>query len=120
MTMRRSLIFYRIEKGQCPVAEFLDSLPSKVAQKVIWVLRLFRELDIVPRQYFKKLSDTDEIWECRMAFGGNTYRILGFVHRNKNLVLTHGFIKKTPKSPAEEIRKAERLKADYIRRYGRA
>ncbi len=35
-----ALAFYRTEKGQCPVEEFLDSLPSKVAQKVTWVLKL--------------------------------------------------------------------------------
>ena len=118
--MGRSLVFYRTEKGQCPVDEFLDSLPSKVAQKVTWVLKLVQELDIVPTQYFKKLSDTDEIWECRMVFGGNTYRILGFFHGSNSLVLTHGFLKKTPKTPAEEIRKAEQLKADFTRRHRRA
>jgi len=115
--MRRSLIFYRTEKGQCPVDDFLDSLPSKVAQKVVWVLKLVQELDIVPKQYFKKLSDTQEIWECRMVFGGNTYRILGFFHGSNRLVLTHGFTKKTAKTPADEIRKAEHLKSDHIRRH---
>lgn len=118
--MGRSLVFYKTEKGQCPVAEFLDSLPSKVAQKVTWVLKLLQELDMVPTQYFKKLSTTDGIWECRMVFSGNTYRILCFFHRSSRLVLTHGFMKKTQKTPGEEISQAERLKADYIRRHGRA
>ena len=118
--MRRSLVFYSTDKGHSAVAEFLDSLPPKVAQKVTWVLKLIQELDIVPRQYFKKLSDTDEIWECRMAFGGNTYRILGFFHGSNNLVLTHGFMKKTSKTAADKIMKAEQFKADYIRRQRRA
>lgn len=118
--MRRSLVFYSTEKGHSAVAEFLDSLPSKVAQKVAWVLKLIQDLDIVPSQYFKKLSDTNEIWECRMTLGGSTYRILGFFHGSNNLVLTHAFMKKTPKTPAAEIMKAEQFKADYIRRYRRA
>ncbi len=118
--MGRLLVFYRTEKGQCPVDQFLDSLPAKVAKKVAWVLKLVQELDIVPTQYFKKLSGTDEIWECRMVFGGNTYRILGFFQGSNSLVLTHGFAKKTPKTPADEIRHAESLKADYIRRHRRA
>jgi phage-related protein len=116
----RSLLFYRTEKGQCPVTEFLDSLPSKVAQKVTWVLKLLQELDPVPIQYFKKLTATDEIWECRMVFGGNTYRILCFYHGGNRLILTNGFMKKTPKTSSEEIRRAERLKADFVRRHGRA
>lgn len=118
--MGRSLVFYKTEKGQCPVAEFLDSLPSKVAQKVTWVLKLLQELDMVPSQYFKKLSATDEIWECRMVFSGNTYRILCFFRGGTQMVLTHGFMKKTQKTPREEITKAERLKGDFIRRHGRA
>ena len=117
--MRRSLVFYRTERGKCAVTEFLDSLPPKVAQKVTWVLKLIQELDIVPSQYFKKLSDTDEIWECRMSFGGNIYRILGFFHGSNNLVLTHGFMKKTSKTPADEIKKAEEFRADYNRRHRR-
>jgi|SRR5271157_864379 len=118
--MGRSLVFYKTEKGQCPVAEFLDLLPSKVAQKVTWVLKLLQELDPIPIQYFKKLTATNEIWECRMNFGGNTYRILCFHHGGNRLILTHGFMKKTPKTPAEEIRRAEQFKADFIRRHGRA
>ena len=118
--MGRSIVFYKTEKGQCPAVEFLDSLPSKVAHKVTWVLKLLQEMDIVPGQYFKKLTVTNEIWECRMVFGGNTYRMLGFFHGSNRLVLTHGFMKKTPKTPSEEITRAERLKADYIRRHGRA
>jgi phage-related protein len=116
----RSLVFYKTEKGQCPVAEFLDSLPAKVAQKVTWVLKLLQELDTVPSQYFKKLSATAEIWECRMVFSGNTYRILCFFRGGNQVVLTHGFMKKTQKTPREEITKAERLRADFIRRHGRA
>ena len=118
--MGRVLVFYKTDKGNCPVAEFLDSLPPKVAQKVTWVLKLLQELDMVPTQYFKKLSNTDGIWECRMVFSGSTYRILCFFHGNGRLVLTHGFMKKAQRTPSEEIAQAERLKADYIRRHGRA
>ncbi len=85
-----------------------------------WVPKLIQELDFVPTQYFKKLSATDEIWECRMVFGGNTYRMMGFFHGSNSLVLTHGFMKKTPKTPSEEIRKAEQFRAEHIRRHRRA
>lgn len=58
--------------------KFLDSLPSKVGQKVVWVLKLIQDLDTVPATYFKKLEGTDDIWECRVQFGSNIYRLLGF------------------------------------------
>ena len=65
----REIIFYRTESGKCPVEEFLDSLPAKEAQKVTWVLKIIEELPRVPRQYFKKLSNTDDIWEVRISVG---------------------------------------------------
>ena len=74
----RTVNFYRTESGKSPVEDFLDSLSGKQAQKVIWVLRLVEELDVVPRQYLKKLVNTDDIWEVRVQFGGNIFRLLGF------------------------------------------
>jgi phage-related protein len=84
------------------------------------VLKLVGELKPVPVQHLKKLTSTDEIWACRIVFSGNTYRILCFFYKHNRLVLTHGFMKKTSKTPSEEIRKAEQLKADYIRRQAHA
>jgi len=55
----RTVEFYRLPNGNSPVEEFLDSLTGKQAQKVLWVLRLVEELDVVPRQYFKKLIDSE-------------------------------------------------------------
>ncbi len=52
-----------------------------------------------------------------MVFGGNTYGIMGFFHGSNR---TDGFMKKTPKTPSEEIRKAEQLRAEHIRRHRRA
>lgn len=92
--MSRTVIFYRTADGKCPVQEFLDSLQGKVAQKVTWVLNLIEEIDIVPAAYFKKLVNTEEIWECRIQLGSNAYRIFCFFDGNSVVVLTHGIIKK--------------------------
>jgi len=86
--MRRKIIFYRTEDGKCPVEDFLDSLQPKEAQKVLWVLRLIEELDKVPSQYFKKLTDTEEIWECRITIKSNAYRVFSFFLEGDTVVLT--------------------------------
>lgn len=112
----REIVFYRMESGRCPVEEFLDSLESKQAQKVAWVLRLVEELDLVPGQYFKKLVDSKDIWEVRVQVGGNIFRILGFLDGAELLVLNHAFQKKTQKTPPKEIRTAEKRKRDYLAR----
>lgn len=96
----------------------MDSLPGKEAQKVTWVLQLVEELEIVPALYFKKLADMDELWECRVKLGSNIYRLLAFF-MGREVVLTHGFAKKTQKTPAGEIDRARRYRTEYLLRMGK-
>ncbi len=110
----REIIFYRTKRGSCPVEKFLDSLSAKQAQKVAWVLQLIEELDNVPSQYFKKMVNTDGLWEARIQVGGNIFRILGFLSGNNMVVLNHGFQKKTQKTPRKEITIAEERKKEYL------
>ena len=112
----KSIIFYRTESDKCPVEEFLDSLPGKQAKKVTWVLRLIQVLDVIPKQYFKKLTNTDDIWEVRIQFGNNIFRILGFFDESKLIILNHAFAKKSQKTPKNDIKIAEQRKTDYLRR----
>jgi len=46
----RKIDFYRTASGRRPVEEFLDSLSDKKTEKVLWVLRLVKELDPVPKE----------------------------------------------------------------------
>jgi len=113
--VNRTVIFYITVDGKCPVQEFLDSLPGKIAQKIVWVLRLLEDMGIVPASYFKKLGGTEDIWECRIQFGSNAYRIFCFFMDN-SVVLTHGFVKKSQKTPAGEIERAEAYRRDFFKR----
>ncbi len=110
----RDIIFFKTETGRSPVEEFIDSLPSKQAQRVAWVLALVEEMEIVPTKYFKKLTNTDEIWEVRIVSGSNIYRILGFFDGPNLVVLNHAFQKKTQKTPSQAIKTAEDRKRSYF------
>ncbi|MFD2531800.1 type II toxin-antitoxin system RelE/ParE family toxin [Gracilimonas halophila] len=112
----RVIKFYRTKTGNCPVEDFLQSLPDKQSKKVVWTLRVVRDLEQVPTQYLKKLKSTDDIWEVRATLGNNTFRLLGFFDGPKLIVLTSGFAKKTNKVPKQEIETAEERKRDYYRR----
>ncbi len=114
--MKRDLKFYRTESGHSPVEDFLDSLNAKQAQKVVWVLRLFQDLDTVPSKYFKRLVHTDELWEIRVDFASDTFRLLSFFDGKKLLILAHGFPKKKQKVPKQMIDLAKQRKKDYFRR----
>lgn len=112
----RTVEFYRLPNGNSPVEEFLDSLTGKQAQKVLWVLQLIEELEVVPRQYFKKLVDIEGIWEIRIQFGKDIFRLLGFFEDGALFILTNSFSKKTQKTPPQEIALAIRRKDDYLAR----
>jgi len=113
--VNRTVLFYRTIDGRCAVQEFLDSLPGKVAQKIVWVLRLLEELDRVPASYFKKLAGTEDIWECRIQFGSNAYRIFCFFIDSTGM-LTHGYVKKSQRTPVHEIERAKVYRRDYLER----
>jgi phage-related protein len=112
----KTVNFYRTASGRCPVEEFLDSLSGKQVQKVLWVLQLIEELDKAPRQYFKKLVGTEDIWEVRIRIGNDIFRLLGFFEEPEVLILTNGFAKKTQKTSQQEITLAEQRKRDYLSR----
>ena len=74
----REIRFYKLETGKSPVEEFFDSLTNKQFEKISFVLDLIEQIDIVPRNYFKKLRGTEDIWEVRVQHGNSTFRILAF------------------------------------------
>lgn len=112
----RDVMFYETRGGRNPVAQFLDSLDGKQAQKITWVLNLIEELDRIPKQYFKKLENTEDIWEVRIQSGNNAFRLLGFWDTGKFVVLCHAFSKKTQQIPTGDIELAEERKKDYFKR----
>jgi len=118
LSVMREIIFYRTQTNECPIEQFLDSLNSKQAQKVTWVLQLIEELELIPATYFKKLTNTDDLWEIRVQQGNNIFRLLGFFDAENFVVLTNGFQKKTQKTPQSEMLLSEQRKKDYLIRKG--
>lgn len=108
--------FYRTTEGKCPVLLYLDSLDAKQAQKVAWTLRAVESLNIVPAIYLQKMAGTDGLWEVRVAFGGNIFRLLGWRTPAGVLMLAHGFTKKTQQTPAREIGTTKQRKIEYEKR----
>lgn len=93
---------------------FLRALPDKAKKKVTFNL-LKVEGGIIDKELFKKLDNTD-IWEFRTLFNGICYRLFAFWDTEKDtlVIATHGIIKKTQKTPAKEIQKAEALRKQYF------
>ena len=67
------------------------------------------------KELFKKLENS-EIWELRTLFNGICYRLFAFWDNEINalVMVTHGIVKKTQKTPKKEIEKAERIRQEYF------
>lgn len=95
-------------------SEFLYSLPDKTQKKIVYNINRVRngEMD---NDLFKKLGDSG-IWEFRTIFNGIKYRLLSFWDTDLNTVVvaTHGFIKKSQKTPQKEIERAKSLRSEYF------
>ena len=64
--------------------------------------------------YSKSLGDG--IFELRAKQSSNITRILYFFVVGHQIILTNGFVKKTQKTPPEEIALAQKYRADYFYR----
>jgi len=84
-----------------------------VKQKIIWTLELIEDIEVVPEKYLKHLTNTDGLYEVKVKFGTDNFRIFCFFDQDKLVVLMNGFQKKTQKTPKTEIEKALKIKDEY-------
>lgn len=93
---------------------FIHSLDHKTRKKVLFnIYCVEHQADV---ELFKKLNN--EIWEFRTKYVGIQVRLLAFWHKKPSeetqVIITHGFIKKTWKIPGKEIKKAESIKSKFL------
>ena len=75
------------------------------------MIELIQSLERPPTKFLKKLVNTDEIWEIRVEIQGNIFRLLSFFDEGSLLIVNHGIVKKSQKTPIKEIKVAqERIK----------
>ncbi len=112
--MIRKIIAYKDQ-----FAKFYKSQDSKTQEKIEYVLDLVRFEKQVPIKFFKYLEETDGIYEVRVSTAFKSVRIFCFFDKGDLVVMTNCFVKKTQKTPRQEIKLAESLKAEYlIEKYG--
>ena len=108
--MAREIIFFGDN-----VIDFYKSQDSKVQLKIEYVLDLVRFERQVPIKFFKKLESTDGIYEVRVITSQKSIRILCFHDEGTLVILTNAFVKKTQKTPKNEIKISENLKIEYLK-----
>ena len=107
--MVRKIIFFENH-----FIEFYQKQNIKVKGKIQYVFELLRQVERVPKKFLKHLSGTNGIYEIRIEYQSNIYRIFCCFDKGKLVVLFNGFQKKTQKTPKKEIEKAVKLMEQYF------
>lgn len=113
------LDFYMKENGKIPVQDFLHTLSPKLRAKAFRDIELLKKLgNELKEPYVKPIKGKNNkgLYELRIKFSNDIARIFYFTYINNKLVLLHGFIKKTTKTPETEIKRARKYMEDYKRR----
>ena len=115
ITWQNLKIAYEKENGEVPVEQFLDSVNPKMRAKIFGLLGILQEKGNMLREPYSKHLD-DGIFELRCKFGSDITRVLYFFYYEGKIILTNGFVKKTQKTPEEEIQIAKDRRKDFIER----
>ena len=109
--------YYEKSDGTYPAEEFILSQDIKMQTKLFRLLELLELKGNELREPYSK-SLSDGIFEIRAIQGNNITRVLYFFVVDKKIILTNGFVKKTQKTPENEIVLAKKYRKDYELRKG--
>jgi len=107
--------FFETEDGEVPAEDFLVKLDKKMRAKMTRAMIALRGLGPELREPYSKHLDNG-IFELRARVGSNISRVLYFFIVGKRAIITHGFIKKTQKTPPSEINKAKSYRMIFLER----
>ena len=109
------VIFYDKADGTEPAKDFLIGLDKKMRAKMVRTISMLENNGIELREpYSKPLKGG--IFELRAKIGSDISRVLYFFFVGQKVVLTNGFIKKSQKTPLNEIERATKYRIEYINR----
>lgn len=95
--------------------EFYKAQTPHVRKKISQVLVWISTIDRLPVSIFKAISDVKGLYEIRIEFAGNIFRVFCCFDEGELVILFNGFQKKTQKTPSKEIEKATKLMNEYFK-----
>lgn len=109
MNIQRRIIFY-----ERYFTDFYLDQNEKVQEKIAYVFKIIQSVQNVPRKFLDHITRTDGLYEIRVEFESNIFRIFCCFDKGNLVVLFNGFQKKTQKTPRKEIDLALKLKEEYF------
>ena len=108
--MTRQIIFH----GEY-FLDFYKNLDTDIKSKIQYVFELIKQVDRVPKKFLAPMTGYEGLFEIRVEYQSNIFRIFCCFDQGRLVVLFNGFQKKTQKTPKKEIEKAMRLKQEYFK-----
>ena len=112
------IVFYDKPDGSEPVKEFLLTVDKKMRARILRTIDLLAENGTALRMPYSEHL-VDGIFEIRVKSGSDISRVLYFFVIGRIIVLTNGFIKKTQKTPKNEIELAKKYRNEFLNREGK-
>ena len=94
--------------------DFFDKQSEKVKDKIDYVLFLITVADRIPKKFFQHLEGTNGLYEIRVEYQGNIFRIFCCFDEGNLVALFNGFQKKSQKTPKSELDKAVKIMKEYF------
>ena len=94
--------------------DFYKSLDEDIQEKFDWVFEIVKAADHIPKKFFDHITGSDGIFEIRIEYKSNIYRVLCFFDKGNIVILINSFQKKVQKTPPKQIALAEKLKKQYF------
>ncbi len=95
------------------VDDFLGQQRPRVKEKILQTFNIIESLERIPSTYLRSIEGTNGLYEIRIQFASDIFRVFCFFDSGRLVILLSGFQKKTQKTPRREIEKAERLMKEY-------
>ena len=92
-------------------SSFLNTIDEDVRRKLDYVLDMLKTVKRLNSKFVKPIRDG--IFELRIEWEGDIYRVFFIFDEGNIVVLFNGFQKKTRKTPTSEIEKAITIKKEY-------
>ena len=109
MDRQRNIIFY-----EHYFTDFYLGQTEKVQEKIEYVFKILRTVQNVPKKFLEHMTGNDGLYEIRIEFESNIYRIFCCFDKENLVILFNGFQKKSQKTPKKEIDLALKLKDEYF------
>jgi len=108
--------YYLTGPGRVPVRDFIDSLDFKTQRKFFFVKELLENFGHkLPYPHAKYIGNS--IFELRFKGYEGAVRIFYFFFDQDKAIFTNGFVKKSAKTPQNEIGIAFERRSEYMARH---